>query len=56
MTPLSRPAVGLIALGIITVLVATDALRSDPIDPWSVPAPAALGSGQAPGGAHCSAG
>ena len=56
MTSIPRPAVGLIALALVAVLVAADALGSDPIDPWTVPAPAAFGSGQAPGGAHCSAG
>lgn len=52
----SRPAVGMIALALVAALVALDALRSDPLDPFTVPPPSALGSGQAPGGAHCSAG
>ena len=52
----SRPLVGLAALVLIAGLVALDALQSMPIDPFTVPAPAALGSGEAPTGAHCSAG
>ncbi|MBK5927733.1 hypothetical protein CCR87_10405 [Rhodobaculum claviforme] len=53
---MTRPTVGLIALALVAVLVGADALLSAPIDPWEVPPPAALGSGQAPAGAHCSAG
>lgn len=53
---LSRPTVGLIALALVAALVALDALRAEPVDPFTVPAPSALGSGQAPSGAHCSAG
>jgi hypothetical protein len=53
---LSRPTVGLIALALVTALVALDALRAEPVDPFTVPPPSALGSGQAPSGAHCSAG
>lgn len=52
----SRPLVGLAALVLVASIVALDALRSEPIDPFTVPAPAALGSGQAPTGAHCSGG
>ena len=54
--PLSRPRVGLAALLLVTGLVALDAWQSPAINPFEVPPPAALGSGQAPGGAHCSAG
>ncbi len=54
--PLSRARVGLLALALIAALLVLDALQSPPIDPFAVPPPAALGSGQAPGGAHCSAG
>ncbi len=53
---LPRNLVGLAALVFVAVIVAVDALSSPPIDPFEVPAPAALGSGQASGGAHCSAG
>ena len=53
---LPRPAVGLAALALVAIIVALDALRTEPIDPFDVPPPAALGSGQAPGGAHCSGG
>lgn len=52
----SRPVTGLAALALMAAIVALDALRAEPIDPLRVPPPAALGSGQAPGGAHCSAG
>ena len=52
----SRPLVGLAALLLVAGIVALDALRAEPVDPFAVPPPAALGSGQAPGGAHCSAG
>lgn len=52
----SRPRVGLAALLLVAAILAVDALRSDPVDPFTVPAPAALGSGQAPGGAHCAGG
>ncbi|MGY6409995.1 MAG: hypothetical protein ACXIUV_03055 [Alkalilacustris sp.] len=52
----SRSAVGLAALIFVGLIVAVDAVGSPPIDPFEVPAPAALGSGQASGGAHCSAG
>ena len=53
---LSRPKVGLLALALVGALLALDALQAEPVDPFSVPPPAALGSGQAPAGAHCSAG
>jgi hypothetical protein len=52
----SRSLVGLATLALVGVIVSLDLLRTDPIDPFSVPPPAALGSGQAPTGAHCSAG
>ena len=53
---LPRQTVGLAALAFLAIIVAVDALSSPPIDPFEVPAPAALGSGQAASGAHCSAG
>ncbi|WP_114965389.1 hypothetical protein [Alkalilacustris brevis] len=52
----SRPLVGLAALVLVAAIISLDALRSEPVDPFAVPPPAALGSGQAPAGAHCSAG
>lgn len=52
----SRPKIGLVALALIAAIVSLDLLRADPVDPFSVPPPSALGSGQAPSGAHCSAG
>lgn len=48
-----RPTVGLLALGFIIVLLIMDASQSTPINPYKAPAPVALGSGQAPEGAHC---
>jgi hypothetical protein len=36
------------------VLAAFDLQASGGIDPFNAPSPIALGSGQAPGGAHCS--
>ncbi len=53
---LPRNAVGLAALVLVASILAVDALTSPAIDPFQVPPPAALGSGQASGGAHCSAG
>jgi len=53
---LARPAIGTLALALVASIVAIDALRAAPIDPFAAPPPVALGSGLAPGGAHCSAG
>ncbi len=53
---LPRPAVGFAALALVAAIVVLDAWRSPAIDPFTVPPPAAFGSGQAPGGAHCSGG
>ncbi|MCC5971780.1 MAG: hypothetical protein JJU15_17705 [Pararhodobacter sp.] len=52
----SRPLVGLMALAILATVIAWDAARTGLPDPFSTPAPFALGSGAAPEGAHCSGG
>ena len=54
MTLPGRTFVGGLALGLMVLLVAADLLTSTPIDPYLAPYPTALGSGQAPGVAHCS--
>lgn len=53
---LTRPLVGVAALGLVALVVLLDALRSEPIDPFAAPPPAALGSGRPADGAHCSGG
>ncbi|MEX1198611.1 MAG: hypothetical protein WEB57_12220 [Pseudohongiellaceae bacterium] len=53
---LSRPgrtATGLLTLTLIGLLLILDARQSIPINPHAAPPPVALGSGQAPAGAHC---
>lgn len=50
----SRSAVGIGLLVLALALLALDVGGSRAIDPFSAPPPIALGSGQAPGGAHCS--
>ncbi len=52
----TRPLVGFAALLLVLGIVALDALQAEPVDPFAVPPPVALGSGQAPSGAHCSGG
>ena len=54
--PLARPVVGMLSLAFIAAVIAVDLLRAEPVDPFAVPPPVALGSGVAPAGAHCSAG
>lgn len=49
----SRPLTGLLTLMAIALLLIVDTYRSVPINPYAAPAPVALGSGQAPEGAHC---
>lgn len=49
-----RTIVGGLALGFAVLLVAADLFSATPIDPYQAPYPTALGSGQAPGVAHCS--
>ncbi|MGQ9425247.1 hypothetical protein ACXYTJ_06085 [Gilvimarinus sp. F26214L] len=48
-----RPAIGLLTLLLLVLLLVVDASLSTPINPYAAPAPVALGSGQAPEGAHC---
>lgn len=48
-----RTFVALATMAIIGVVIAVDFAATDGIDPFSAPPPIALGSGQAPGGAHC---
>lgn len=53
---LSRPGrtvTGLLTLAMIGLLLTLDAHQSTPINPHAAPPPVALGSGQAPAGAHC---
>lgn len=51
----SRPVVGYAALGFLLVLLIVDFRQAQPINPYQAPAPVALGSGQAPTAAHCTA-
>jgi hypothetical protein len=48
-----RPVVGMLALGFILVLLVVDDAESTPINPFNAPPVIALGSGEAPSGAHC---
>ncbi|MDO9319080.1 MAG: hypothetical protein Q7V56_12865 [Gammaproteobacteria bacterium] len=48
-----RPVVGMLALGFILVLLIVDNAESTPINPFNAPPLIAVGSGQAPSGAHC---
>lgn len=48
-----RPLTGLMTLALVALLLILDARQSTPINPHAAPPPVALGSGQAPGGAHC---
>jgi hypothetical protein len=52
----SRPVVAFLALGLLAAILVLDSLRSPAVDLFSAPPPIALGSGVAPGGAHCSGG
>ena len=49
----SRSVVGAAVLVFHVSLLAVDHLVSRPINPFDAPPPVALGSGQAPEGAHC---
>ncbi|MGY6705806.1 hypothetical protein [Roseinatronobacter sp.] len=53
---MSRPAVGWLALGLVLGILALDLSRSGAPDLFAAPAPFALGSGEAPTGAHCTGG
>ncbi len=48
-----RTLVGAATLMLLISLLAVDLVNSAPIDPYLAPHPIALGSGQAPKGAHC---
>ncbi|MGY6694890.1 MAG: hypothetical protein ACXIUW_02535 [Roseinatronobacter sp.] len=50
----SRPVVGYLALLSVALILALDLATSTPPDLFSAPSAFALGSGQAPEGAHCS--
>lgn len=49
----SRSVVALATIVVIALFAAVDLKASGGIDPFKAPSPVALGSGQAPGGAHC---
>ena len=49
----SRPLVGTLVLVFLAALLLVDSAGSRPINPFTAPPPVALGSGQAPEGAHC---
>lgn len=48
-----RPVAGSLFLGFILLMIVSDLLVAEPIDPYATPYPVALGSGQSPSGAHC---
>lgn len=48
-----RTGAGLMTLALVGLLLILDARQSTPINPHDAPPPVALGSGQAPAGAHC---
>jgi hypothetical protein len=49
----SRSLVAVATIGLILFLVGADLNTAARIDPFAAPPPVALGSGQAPAGAHC---
>lgn len=51
---ISRPMVGFAAVALLAAIVAFDLAASGAPDLFAAPPAFALGSGQAPGGAHCS--
>lgn len=53
--PLSRPVVALLAMAGLAALILADGAATGLPDPMDAPPPVALGSGLAPGGAHCAA-
>jgi hypothetical protein len=52
---LARPLVGLMALALLGGILALDLARAGAPDLFTAPPAFALGSGQAPSGAHCTA-
>lgn len=55
LSALSRVAVGGLALAMLCGILALDLVRSGAPDLFTAPPALALGSGQAPSGAHCTA-
>lgn len=53
MIRLSRPVTGLLGLSLIALILTLDLARSGAPDLFTAPPALALGSGQAPAGAHC---
>ncbi|MCP5329949.1 MAG: hypothetical protein H7A05_01195 [Pseudomonadales bacterium] len=51
----SRPRVAHLTLALLAIILLVDHAQSRPINPYQAPAPVALGSGQAPTAAHCTA-
>ena len=51
----SRPIVGLLALALVALVLTLDLARTGTPDLFTAPPAIALGSGQAPTGAHCTA-
>lgn len=49
----ARSVVGTLVLAGLVGLLLVDHAESRPINPFAAPPPVALGSGQAPQGAHC---
>lgn len=52
----SRPVTGGLALALVAALLVLDLARTPLPDAFTLPPPLALGSGEAPAGAHCSGG
>jgi hypothetical protein len=52
----SRPVVAYIAIAAIAALITFDTAATGAVDLFNAPPPFAYGSGQAPTGAHCTAG
>lgn len=50
---LTRPASAMCTMALVVLLMLVDTRVALPINPFAAPPPAALGSGQAPAGAHC---
>lgn len=55
LSALPRPVVGLLALAALGLILAVDLAQSGAPDLFTAPPALALGSGQAPSGAHCTA-
>ena len=51
----SRRSVGYMALSFLLMLLLVDHWQAQAINPYDAPAPIALGSGQSPTAAHCTA-